>query len=83
MFFYTVLYLHYIFRSFVALKIMTENKKVSKCAVCVTNCFIVDTGMNVTCVCVVALVPSHTFEVLRLPDTFMGLSSSGNIALSR
>ena len=57
--------MHYIFRSFVALKIMTENKKVSKCAVCVTNCFIVEPGMNVTCVCVVALVPSHTFEILR------------------
>ena len=62
---------------------MTENKKVSKCAVCVTNCFIVEPGMNVTCVCVVALVPSHTFEVLRLPDTFMGVSRSRNVALSR
>ena len=75
--------MHYIFRSFVALKIMTENKNVSKCAVCVTNCFIVEPGMNVTRVCVVALVPSHTFEVLRLPDTFMGVSRSGNVALSR
>ena len=82
-FFYTVLYLHYIFRSFVTLKIMTENKKVSKCAVCMTNYFIEKPGMNVTCVCVVALVRSHTFEVLRLPDTFMGLSRSGNAALSR
>ena len=26
---------------------MTENKKVSKCAVCVTNCFIVEPGVNV------------------------------------
>ena len=49
----------------------------------VTNCFIVEPGMNVTCVCVVALVPSHTFEVLTLQDTFMGLSRSGNVALSR
>ena len=62
---------------------MTENKNVSKCAVCVTNCSIVELGMNVTWVCVVALVPSHTFEVLRLPDTFMGVSRSGNVALSR
>ena len=38
---------------------MTEDKKVSKCAVCVTNCFVAEPGMNVTRVCVVALVPSH------------------------
>ena len=61
---------------------MTENKNVSKCAVC-DKLFYCRTRNECDSVCVVALVPSHTFEVLRLPDTFMGVSRSRNVALSR
>lgn len=58
---------------------MIENKKVSKCVVCVINCFIVELGMNVICVCVVVLVFFYIFEVLRLLDIVIGLLCLGNV----